>query len=333
MKLIILFVVFISCSSSIQKDNKNKKLIQEFSLNEKDIEHLDSATLIKPTPPKKNIVKEKIAQVKKEIITQRKSPVVAKSEKFIKMDFDSKKLWAKLKILNLVGEQAQYKVKYLGLTAGNLSMKSLPEKVINKNQVYHINVKLKSAKFYSYIFSTDDYLDSYVLKKTFVPIKYSLVQKETNKDVDDLQLFDHQNLLTHFYYKKVKKDKKNKTIKKNKIKPIPEYFQDPISTLYFLRFLPLNKSGEYSFPVVNRGKVKMIKVSVLGKESIKILGKKVKSIKVKAITMFPGLKKQSFITFWFSTDKIHRFLKFEAKVKIGYLSGILVKYRAPLNLE
>ena len=57
------------------------------------------------------------------------------------------------------------------------------------------------------------------------------------------------------------------------------------------------------------------------------MGKWTKAIKVKAETHYPGvLKKKGDIVFWFSNDENRALLKFEAKVKIGAVTGEIKEF-------
>ncbi len=152
-----------------------------------------------------------------------------------------------------------------------------------------------------------------------------LKRPEKKQDVDDLQLFDFEKLKNYSFYKRVKKDS-NKDEKLNIY--IPKFTQDSFSALQFVRGLPLKKGDLYEFPVATRGKVWLLKVEVVGTETINVLNKDISAIKIKAETHFPGvLKKSGDIFFWYSNDSLRKFLKFQAKVKIGSLNGEVVDYR------
>ena len=73
-------------------------------------------------------------------------------------------------------------------------------------------------------------VETYVSADNFLPIKYSLVQRESNKDVDDLQLFDQEERKTYLFYKRLKK-KNNQTNKVEKEAYITKYYQDFISVM------------------------------------------------------------------------------------------------------
>lgn len=244
-------------------------------------------------------------------------------------NYDSKyaPLWRLARPHVLVGEKMVIDVKYFGVTAGRIALETLPAKRIGEHEAYHFHAKLQSAPFYRYIYSLEDFIESYVGKANFLPLKYMLVQRETNQDVDDLQLFDYEKSKTFFWYKRVKKKDEHREDKENKEDFIPRYVQDSFSALFFIRGLPFNVGDTYEFPIVTRAKIWILKAQVAGIEKVTVAGQEYEAYKLKAETHYPGvLKKKGDVVFWFSTDHTRRILRFEGKVKIGTIEGELVSY-------
>lgn len=270
------------------------------------------------------IVKEKSAHTLKSKIQEEveENPYPAA---YVKYDQVSKDIWPTSKPSVRIGERFVFKIKYLGLTAGHLQMETKRPVKIGGQEVYHFSAKLRSARYYSYIYTLDDSIDTFVTVDKFLPIKYILSQRESAQSVDDLQLFDREQLKTYHWYKKIKHGK----LKEEEItKPIPFYFQDSFSALLFLRTLPLKIGDSYEFPIVTRGKIWMLGVKVDEIEEIEIMDKDVLAIRINAKTRFPGvLERKGDILFWFSADEKKRLLKFEAQVKIGSVAGELVEYK------
>ncbi len=241
-------------------------------------------------------------------------------------DLKSKEVWPKFTPLVFPGEKFTFRIGYLGLTAGHIKIETLPIVKIGGKEAFHFKAQMRSARYYSYIYSIDDSVESYVHTDGFMPLKYVLLQRESAQTVDDLQLFDSEKLKTYHFYKRFKKGKhKNVELEK----PIPRFFQDSFSALFFVRGLPLVKGDLYEFPVVTRGKIWIIKMKSDGIESLKVRGKWIDAIRVDAETRFPGvLEKKGDIRFWYSNDKKRRLLKFQADVKIGSIKGDLVEYQA-----
>lgn len=269
--------------------------------------------------------KKKIEKRPKKII--KPNPLYPKDfpEQFKKTDLSSKKFWKKFEPIVIPDEEVYMDINYMGVSTGKISIKSKGKTKIGDQEVYHLKAIVKTAKYYRYLYELDDNLDSYVTTDSFIPVKYSLIQRESGQNIDDLQLFDLKDLKTYTFYKR---ETKKKTKKKKSVKFIPKYFQDPLSIIYFLRGLKMEKGQNYIIPIINKGKLLTLKAKLIGTETIKTkLGKK-SALKVKASTTYSGdTLKSGDMTFWFSNDDQKIFLKFKAKIKIGSISGDIEKYK------
>ncbi len=358
MKIILLLITgfcLISCSSAPKRKQvvaqdvaKNFELsddlLQKFSTENVDkkitSKSVKKKTRRKQKNPKKSSKKKRHNKNKKGRVKHphpekigNKTEAIRKDypSKFRKFDQLSKAIWDSYRENIYIGEQATYKMKYLGATAGYITLSVAPLTSLAGVEVYHFSAEVKTANYYSFIYWLNDSLHSYVKRDGFLPLKYILAQREKKQDIDDLQLFDHEKLQTIFLYRKLKKGKETK---KKKIADIPFYFQDSFSSLYFVRGLRLEVGKVYQYPIVNKAKYWLLKMRVVKKEKIEIMDKDVWAYKIAAETKFPGvLKKTGDIFFWYSTDKDQRLLKFKGKVKIGALYGELVKFKAGKRLE
>ncbi|MDD0854091.1 DUF3108 domain-containing protein [Halobacteriovorax sp. GB3] len=293
----------------------------------------------KPVPEQKK-VSETLPAIKQENV-QKDLSVVKTNPNFIypddypeiykDYDRESKKTWKKRSPLFYEGEEFTIAVRYLGITAGHIKLQSRGRVMLGDKEAYHVKGILKSASFYEYVYKLEDTVETFMATDNLIPLKYTLFQRESGQNVDDLQVFDQDKLKTYFWYKRVK-DGKIKKREKNEY--IPRYFQDSFSALYFARGLPLKIGDEYRFPVVTRAKLWMLKMKVDKRESIVVNGKKYDALKIKAETRFPGvLKKKGDIIFWYSADETRKLLKFEAKVKIGAIEGELINYKTGDKIE
>lgn len=332
-KYLILFLLIINSCSSNQdktfKDQVSEDLVTTFDIKTDNYEKFKIVETAKAKPKKFKKAKPSVSKEKK--LPEVKKVQKKKSEypedypkEFIGYDDKSKLFWNKFQPVLFTGEEFVFEVSFMGITAGYIKMETLPIVDIAGDKAFHFKAHMRSAQFYKYIYTLDDSIESFISTKNFLPIKYTLIQRESGQSVDDLQLFDAEKLKTYFWYKKLK----NGVLKKRELKKyIPKYFQDGYSALYFVRGFPLDIGDVYEFPIVTRAKIWIIKIKADRHEEIKIRGKWVKAIKVKAETRFPGvLKKKGDIVFWYSLDKTRRLLKFEAKVKIGSITGELVDY-------
>lgn len=370
MKLLLLNIIltsllFTSCSSNKQKgslDVNDQDVVTQFDLSEDLLEKFSNKKS-DPSKNKKTKVKETAKKIKskkhpkitKKVATKVSpknivpTPEIEKKidtpspvenspqkhtdypKKFIKFDRVSKKIWKGYKENIYINESAVYKMKYLGVTAGYITLNIDPMTRINDQESFHFKALVKTANYYSMIYWLNDTLNSYVSREEFLPVKYVLSQREKKQDIDDLQLFDREKLKTFFLYRKFKN---GKTHKKNEVKSIPYYFQDSFSSIYFLRGLDMKIGSQIEYPIVNKARYWILKMKVVAIETLDIMGRDVQAFKIAAETKFPGvLKKSGDIFFWFATDSTRRLLKFEGKVKIGSIEGELVKFTPGTKLK
>jgi hypothetical protein len=201
------------------------------------------------------------------------------------------------------------------MTVGKILIGVHPSKMMNDKEVHHFYAKFKSAPFYSALYELDDQVETFVMKDSFTPIRFNLIQRESKQDIDEFQIFDVENLYTKAFSHLRRKDKERKKDWKGYI---PERFVDAFSVVFFLRGLPLESGDKYTVPIVNKGSTILLNCEVIGVENIEVLSKTVKAIKVKAFSHYSGKTlKSGDMTFWFSHEKTHEVLKVKAKISLG----------------
>ncbi len=236
----------------------------------------------------------------------------------------AEKVWKLYNSSHTINEKIYLDIHYLGMTVGKIMVTNLGKKLINGKEVWHLHSRFKSAPFYSNIYELDDTVDTYVTTDEFLSIRYSLIQRESKQDVDDLQLHDRDQLKTFWFYKQKKSDGTVKNKEKKNF--IPYYSIDPFSVLFFFQGLPLKNGDVYEIPLINKAKILILKAQVEGREEIDTEDKKdVKAIRVHATTQYTGeTLKSGDIYLWFSDDKERRLLKAQAKIKIGSVTADIV---------
>lgn len=246
---------------------------------------------------------------------------------FHKYDQTSKKLWSTHKAVYYPNEEKVFSIRYLGITAAHIRMTSKPLAKIGGEQAFHYVAQLRSARFYERIYKMDDTVESFVGVNDFLPVRYTLVQRETGQNVDDLQIFDHEEKKTFFWYKR---DRDGEIKKEEKEAFIPGYFQDTFSSIFFARGLPMVEGMKFEFPIVTRTKLWLLKMKIEAIDEIRVMGEFVKAYRIEAETRLPSelSKKPGRMTIWVSADDRKRLLKFSASVKFGSIEGILEEYSA-----
>lgn len=318
-------------NESLMKDFKvDKGVLEKFETKEAKIEKVakkkttSKSKKLKAASSKKN--NSTVNSKPKKIISQKTVATYPSDypEEYIELNKNMKEMFKNFSPVLYSNEKLFMDINYLGVSTGKIVISTKPMTAISGSKAYHFNARLQTSRFYSYLYELDDQVDTFVDSESFVPLKFSLIQRESGKDIDDLQLFDHQKMKGFNFYKRVK----NKKVKKKQGEfYIPKYFQDPLSLVYFIRGLNFEKKDEYFIPFFNKGELKTFKVKLLESEKIDTnIGEKL-AYKIRASSDYSGSTiKAGDMTFWFSKDKDRIFLRFEAKIKIGSVSGEIEKF-------
>ncbi len=354
----LLFLILFSCSSWKQKDfekdlteseeavkpsvvtNTEEKLLEKFEVlpandfkNEQRQKHEKRAQENNKSDQAKEEASKKQILTKVKNITKQEVPKISSADsKFLPKDYPSnllsinskaKKVWDLYKPNHFEGQKIFLDIHYLGMTVGKIMVLNKGKKTINQKEVWHFHARFKSAPFYSNIYELDDTVDTYVTSDDFLSSRYSLIQRETKQDVDDLQLHDRDQLKTFWFYHQ---KKSNGDVKDKKIENyIPYFSTDPFSVLFFYQGLPLKNGDLYEIPLVNKGKILIFKSLVEGRETIKTAKGNKKAIRIHASTNYSGATlKSGDLYFWFSDDNQRTLLKAQAKIKIGSVTADIV---------
>ncbi len=340
---LFLLVLLVSCSSIKQKNSEGLQtpdLVEIFDLQEKKFDKfktVNSKEIVKSKKIKKKLSKTKPLMIQRKGVAKKSVQASLASgrklseypqdfpEQYIEYDQRSEKIWKHYKPNYFIGEVLEYSVRYLGVSAGKVKIITSDYQYLGDRKTIHFQAMMRSSSFYKFMYRINDTLDIYMDFKSFIPVKYSLIQNETNKTVNDLQLFDHDKMMTYFRYKRVKK----KQVKNRKSDVfVPKYFQNYLSTFFFFRGLPLSIGKQYNFPIVSKAKVGIIDVVVDGIEELKLKRGKFKAWRLQAKVVFPqSTKKKDHLTLWLSNDSKKILLKFSAKIKLGSIKGELINER------
>lgn len=282
--------------------------------------------------PKSSSTKVTNKQAPSPKVTKESAPAVTKAEvkklpedyppELIEVEKKAALVWKKYRPNHDAQDKVILNINYLGMTVGKIMFTNGGKKMMNDKEVWHFHARFKSAPFYSRIYELDDTVDTFVTTDEFLSTRYSLIQRESKQDIDDLQLHDRDQLKTFWFYKRVTKDK---TREKKESKYIPYHSLDPFSVVFFYQGLPLKNGDIYEIPLINKTKILNFKSVVEGREDIKTSKGTKKAIRVHATTQYTGDHlKSGELYFWFSDDSSRTLLKAQAKIKIGSVTAEIV---------
>lgn len=220
------------------------------------------------------------------------------------------------------GEKYVFDITYFGATAGRLSMELLPPKTVNERQAYHIRAIAQSVSPFTLFYRLNDTVESFMDTEGLFSHKFSLKMDESLQQRDILELYD-QKAHKVYYWSKLDHKKKGKKNDQFEIDTEP-YTQDGLSAFYYLRTIPMDVGSVHSFHVVNNGKLREVRVTVVRKEELKTKIGTFDTVVLKPEVVLDGAIKtygDSFV--WVSDDPRRLLLKIDAKIKVGSIIGYL----------
>lgn len=173
-----------------------------------------------------------------------------------------------------------------------------------------ISAKAVSNKFVSAFFRVRDYVYTTADANGFYP--YFFEEKIEEKDYKRRRwtLYNYPNNKVHKF--DGKKQKEDKEI-------LGDYTNNYMTLLYSLRNGPLIVGDTVSYPCFVHDKNYMIKNIVLKKETIKVKGKKYKTIKVQPVMVGDGhgFNSKDKMYLWFTDDDRRLMVMAKAKARLG----------------
>ena len=210
-----------------------------------------------------------------------------------------------------IGEKLTYDISWKKLPAGKRTDWIAKTEMLNGVSVYHIRSEMKTrALFRFYSFRNEQ--ETYLNPLTLAPVRF----RNHVQDRKFLATVAIDFREGEANYKRIsQRDRKSDQKQEVKTLTIPVGTQDELSTLYFLRSKHLALGETYFFPVVVKGKVQKVKLTVERKEVIK--NKALGRVRTLVLRTSQGDR------FWLTDDEQRLPVKMEAKSKIGAFKATL----------
>jgi len=219
------------------------------------------------------------------------------------------------------GEHLVYEVSYYGITAGYITLDYTGTKEMDGKVVLEFTGIAETSKFFSTFYRVKDVIYLYMDSESFKPIKVVLDLNEGKRKREEQIIYDFGRNECRYY-------KKNKEY----VTSITPDTQDSFASLYFYRIISRDNGNFVSFNVYGSRKVWTLEATAVKKETLKTPVGEFDSIVVRPRTRFEGiLQEKGNVYMWFTDDEKRLPLKFEAKIKLGTLQGVLVEYKLREN--
>lgn len=215
-----------------------------------------------------------------------------------------------------IGERHVMDVTYFGMGGGTLTMDVLPLKMIGDRKVYHFKGHAVSSKVFSLFYRVNDTVESYFDYDGLFSHRLHVVIDESKQSRDALELTDFFKGQT-FYWNRWS-HVQNGSGESKETAEVPQYCQDTMTALFYMRGLPMRVGEVITFPVISEAKWWEAVITVIAREMLDTpMGRKA-AIKLKLDTKLQGVLQKRGDSFLWLTDDDRRFvLRLDAKVKIG----------------
>jgi hypothetical protein len=224
-----------------------------------------------------------------------------------------------------IGEKAVYEVTYFGVPAAYFTMTILPFQFINGRKVYHSRSYAESHPLFRLVYRLDDTVDTFFDYEGLFSHRFQMNLDETKQKRETLELYDHEQ--ARVFYRNYWAPNDQAARRSEGYFPMPRFSQDSVSSLYFLRGVPLKIGDKFEFEVAQEGKHFQALITVEGREKINSkLGEK-DTIRLRIGARINGqLKKPDDNFMWVTDDDRRICLRLEAKVKIGTIAAVLKSF-------
>ncbi len=218
----------------------------------------------------------------------------------------------------LTGEKLNFMVYYnmgaIWVNAGEANF-SIEDTRINGHRVYHITGEGKTMKSHDWIFKVRDRYETFIDKKSMLPVKFLRNVNEGGYTIINDVNFDHEE---------------GKATSTNGTFDIPKCTQDILSAIYYARNINYDEyepGDKIAFNLFLDDKVYPLYIRYIGKEEIKTRFGTFKSIKIQPLliegTIFKGGEKMKI---WVSDDKNHLPLRISSPILVGSIKVDLMGY-------
>lgn len=190
-----------------------------------------------------------------------------------------------------VGEKLTYNIHVAKMRAAQRTDWIVKEELVNGEPVYHVQSKMKTrALFRLYSFERQE--ETYLNPKTLSPVRFrNQVRDQKYRATVTIDF----GVETADYEKISRLKPKSPQKREAKVLDIPAGTQDELSMLYFLRSKQLAVGKTYFFPLIAKGKVQKVTITVERREKVK--NKKLGTVTTLVLRTSTGDR------FWFTDDK------------------------------
>jgi len=211
------------------------------------------------------------------------------------------------------GEKLVYSVQYGIINAGEASLEIRNISMFDSVPCYNIVSNARTNDVFSVFFKVRDRFVSLMDTVNLVSVRYEKNIREGKFKRNESVVFDQRA---------------HRAVYKDKEVPIAPRTQDVLTSMYYLRTLPLAPGQNIALANHTDGKNYPLLIKVLGRERVTVEAGTFDCLIVEPILRGPAIFQQKGrVTVWVTDDEYRIPVLVKSKVVIGAVSGVLTSYR------
>jgi len=212
-----------------------------------------------------------------------------------------------------VGEKLTFEIKY-GFIGAGTAVLGIPRTIEERGyECYHIVSLAESNEFFSVFFTVRDVAESYWDVRELIPRRFEKRLREGDFRAHDLVLYDHERGFARY------------PEQRGRIVPVSAGAQDILSSLYYVRMMPLEVGRSVFIENHADKKNYPLEIKVLKRERIEVPAGEFDCIVVEPVMRASGLfSHKGRLTVWLTDDERRMPVLMKSKVVVGSIAAMLV---------
>jgi len=225
------------------------------------------------------------------------------------------------------GENLTFAIRWGVITGGYATLGVPSIDLIGQEPAYHILSEARSTGVVETFYKVRDRNEAWMDTGSPRSLRYSKRISEGKYKVDQVVDLDHE--ARTFHMTEVRHDKND--AKEEKKGEIPSNVLDVLSSLYYIRSMPLEVGKSFTIDVHSGDKTWPLLVNVKKLEKIKVKAGKFLCYRVEPVLREPGIfiSKGKKMEVWMTADARHMPVLMRSEIFIGHVSAELVKMQMP----
>ncbi len=218
----------------------------------------------------------------------------------------------------VVGEQLDFEILWVGIPAGRATLAVEERLEVAGRPALRLVSTAVSNDIVDVFYKVRDRAESVIDCTGRYSLRFSLRTREGRRRRERDYTFD-------LIRREATLDEPGQAVRRF---PLPEPVQDPLSSLYVVRTLPLEVGRSLSLRAFEGGRLWELEVEVLRRERVAVPAGSFDTIVVKPLLKFEGVFQQKGdVVVWLTDDPRRMPVRMQSKVKIGSVAAELTSHR------